>query len=120
MRCSRDIMGMPVTIEVVGARQFDLIVSNPPLHSGFKEDLLPLQRLISSAPRFLSETGILLLVVQRRIGLDQILAESFEKIDIVADDAIVKKAVDQYAFPIFLKAVFQKAGKADGARKETR
>lgn len=37
-----------------------------------------------------------------------------------ADAEKFKKAVDQYAFPIFLKAVFQKAGKADGARKETR
>lgn len=73
-------------IDTHGAARFDLIVSNPPLHVGFREDLTPLHQLISDAPKVLKESGALMLVVQRRIALDRMLAGSFSNVEIVADD----------------------------------
>ncbi len=65
---------------------FDMIISNPPLHSGFKEDLSALHRLIATAPAHLTAHGKLVLVVQRRIALDHALASSFANVETTADD----------------------------------
>lgn len=66
--------------------RYDLIVSNPPIHVGVREDHRTLERLIREAPPHLLPGGRMVLVVQRRIALDRLLAESFETITTLADD----------------------------------
>lgn len=74
------------SLAAIGTQRFDLIVSNPPLHVGFKDDTSALQRLITDAPARLTANGILQLVVQRRIALDRSLAAAFSMVEIIADD----------------------------------
>ncbi|MBV1696636.1 MAG: methyltransferase [Hyphomicrobiales bacterium] len=66
--------------------RYDLIVSNPPIHTGVREDHRILERLITEAPPHLMPGGRLVLVVQRRIPLDRLLTTSFDSIDTLADD----------------------------------
>ncbi len=73
-------------LAAAGSQKFDLIISNPPLHVGFRETTEPLLRLIADAPAHLSAQGQLVVVVQRRIALDDALASAFGTIDILADD----------------------------------
>lgn len=73
-------------LDVVGSARYDLIVSNPPLHTGFKEDLAPLDRFIHMAPAHLAGQGVLLMVVQRRIALERTLSQMFETVETLADD----------------------------------
>lgn len=65
----------------------DLIVSNPPIHTGIREDYTTLHRLIEDAPMHLRPAGRLLLVVQRRVPVERQLAAHFEAVEIVADAA---------------------------------
>jgi 16S rRNA (guanine1207-N2)-methyltransferase len=74
------------SLAAVGAQKFDLIISNPPLHLGFRETTEPLLRLIAEARGHLSADGQLVLVVQRRIALDDALAKVFGTVETVADD----------------------------------
>ncbi len=74
------------SLENLNGSGLDLIISNPPLHIGFKEDLSPLLKLIAAAPKCLAPTGTLMLVVQRRIALERVLADAFSAVDVVADD----------------------------------
>jgi 16S rRNA (guanine1207-N2)-methyltransferase len=73
-------------LAAVGAQKFDLIISNPPLHLGFRETTEPLLRLISDARGHLSADGQLVIVVQRRIALDAALAAVFGTVETVADN----------------------------------
>ena len=70
----------------VGDARFDLIVSNPPLHTGFREDTSALSALIAEAARHLTPRGAMLLVVQRRIALERNLGQHFAGVEITADD----------------------------------
>lgn len=74
------------SLDDVSSSEFDLIVSNPPLHAGFREDQTPLLTLLAGAPKYLLPTGSLLLVVQRRVALERALSASFAMVDIIADD----------------------------------
>ena len=74
-----------VSLDACGARRFDLIVSNPPLHVGVREDHGALQQLIASAPAFLKPNGMLQMVVQRRIPLERQLGQHFASIAITAE-----------------------------------
>lgn len=74
------------SLQATGDSRFQMIVSNPPLHVGFKEDLSALLCLIAEAPDHLAKTGVLLLVVQRRIALERTLAASFSSVSTLADD----------------------------------
>ncbi len=74
------------SLAAVGAQIFDLIISNPPLHLGFRETTEPLLRLIADARRHLSADGQLVIVVQRRIALDAALAAAFGTVVTLADD----------------------------------
>jgi 16S rRNA (guanine1207-N2)-methyltransferase len=65
---------------------FDGIVSNPPIHDGFREDYGVLHHLIDQAPRLLAPAGQLFLVVQRRIALERTLAASFDRVETIADN----------------------------------
>ncbi|TNE85651.1 MAG: class I SAM-dependent methyltransferase [Deltaproteobacteria bacterium] len=52
--------------QIDGAGRYDLIVSNPPLHSGTSLDLRVLQELVTQAGQWLHRKGTLALVVQRQ------------------------------------------------------
>ncbi len=67
-----------------GRRDYDAILSNPPLHQGIAEDRRPLERLMSEAPAHLVPHGCLQLVVQRRVALDRRLTRHFPKAEAVA------------------------------------
>ncbi len=70
-----------------GARGYDAILSNPPLHKGFAEDHAELERLIEDAPAHLKPGGILQLVVQRRVPLDRLLARAgFAAVSVPAEN----------------------------------
>ncbi len=73
-------------LAAVMGQRFDWIVSNPPLHVGFKDDTTALDRLIAEAPAHLLPNGRLLLVVQRRIALDRALGTAFARVETLADD----------------------------------
>ncbi|MEE2787787.1 MAG: methyltransferase [Myxococcota bacterium] len=66
--------------------QFDLIVSNPPIHRGKIEDRRILRSLISEAPSWLSSEGRLMIVVQRRLHVVQALQATFKHVKKCADD----------------------------------
>lgn len=68
---------------VAGAR-YDLIVSNPPIHAGVAEDHGVLADLIGDAPQHLNPGGRLLLVVQRRVRADAMIAAAFGAVERVA------------------------------------
>jgi 16S rRNA (guanine1207-N2)-methyltransferase len=67
------------------AADYTLIVSNPTLHDGVAEDHSVLDRLIADAPHYLTTTGSLLLVVQRRVPLERTLKETFGNVDVVRE-----------------------------------
>jgi 16S rRNA (guanine1207-N2)-methyltransferase len=73
-------------LSATAGRRYDLIVSNPPIHSGIREDHAALHRLIATAPTHLTADGALVLVVQRRIPLDAVLAKAFGTVATLADD----------------------------------
>jgi 16S rRNA (guanine1207-N2)-methyltransferase len=68
-----------------GRRDYDVILSNPPLHSGIAEDHTLLDRLVAEAPSHLAPGGLLQLVVQRRVPLERELAQLFAKVEIAAE-----------------------------------
>lgn len=72
-------------LSAVGDRRYDLIVSNPPLHAGFKEDHGALMRLLADAPRHLNPGGSLMLVVQRRVPLQDALRPHYRTVELVAE-----------------------------------
>ena len=67
-----------------GRGDYAAILSNPPLHQGIAEDHRLLERLVADAPRHLAPGGHLRLVVQRRLGLERLLAQRFARVDMLA------------------------------------
>jgi len=67
-----------------GRRNYDAILSNPPLHLGIAEDHALIERLVADAPSHLAPGGVLQVVVQRRVPLERMLARQFAKVEIVA------------------------------------
>ncbi|HRK19799.1 MAG TPA: methyltransferase, partial [Hyphomicrobiaceae bacterium] len=65
---------------------FDMIVSNPPLHTGVKEDHGALAALVSDARSRLTGDGMLWMVVQRRVPCQALLDEAFGEVAIASDD----------------------------------
>jgi len=63
------------------ATRYDLIVSNPPIHTGVGEDYRVLISLIEQSPDHLTPTGELWLVVQRTVPLHDLLTASYARID---------------------------------------
>ena len=61
--------------------RYDLILSNPPIHTGVGEDYRVLTALIEQSPDHLTPTGELWLVVQRTVPLHDLLAASFARVD---------------------------------------
>ena len=64
---------------------FDLIVSNPPVHTGRAQSLETVSALIRDAPGVLSPGGVFMLVAQRRLPIPALLARSFRNVRTVAD-----------------------------------
>ena len=64
---------------------FDLIVSNPPIHSGRAQSLYTLETLVREAPGVLAPRGRLMLVTQRRLPVSRILEPTFRSVDAIAD-----------------------------------
>lgn len=66
---------------------FDLIVSNPPYHRGKAEDRHVLESLVREAPAHLEDAGALVMVVQRRFPVEDLLQGSFRRVEILGEDA---------------------------------
>jgi len=64
-------------------RRYDLIASNPPIHTGKGEDFRVLRRLVEEAPEYLSATGRLMIVVQRTVPMQKLLGATFRNVDVV-------------------------------------
>jgi 16S rRNA (guanine1207-N2)-methyltransferase len=79
---ARPVLGL--RLADAGRRDYDAIVSNPPLHQGIAEDRSLLERLVVDAPSHLVPGGYLQLVVQRRVPLDRLLAGHFASVETVA------------------------------------
>jgi 16S rRNA (guanine1207-N2)-methyltransferase len=69
-----------------GCPDYAAILSNPPLHKGIAEDHALLEQLIADAPAHLRPGGCLLIVVQRRIPLERLLAKRLTDVTIVAEN----------------------------------
>jgi 16S rRNA (guanine1207-N2)-methyltransferase len=68
-----------------GRRDYDAILSNPPLHLGIAEDRVLLDQLVAEAPSHLAPGGVLEIVVQRRMPLERLLARHFANVEIAAE-----------------------------------
>jgi 16S rRNA (guanine1207-N2)-methyltransferase len=73
-------------LKLVAGRRYDLIVSNPPIHVGFKEDFTVLTRMIEDGAPLLAPGGVMLLVVQKRVAVEPMLAKLFQTVTVAADD----------------------------------
>jgi 16S rRNA (guanine1207-N2)-methyltransferase len=71
---------------IQGNRQFDRIVSNPPIHEGKGRTYGVLNDLIEGAPARLRPGGQLWVVAQRQIPTDKVLSETFRKVTLAAED----------------------------------
>jgi 16S rRNA (guanine1207-N2)-methyltransferase len=69
----------------VAGTRYHFIVSNPPLHSGVREDHAVLLRLIADAPARLTRGGRLLIVVQRRVKAAEPIQAAFGNVEVVAE-----------------------------------
>ena len=69
-----------------GSGRFEMIVSNPPIHAGFREDYTALYQLVEDAPLHILPKGRLVIVVQKRIPLEERLKAKFADVTISADD----------------------------------
>ena len=69
----------------LAAHRYGLILSNPPLHSGIREDLTALTTFVTQAATHLAPGGHVLAVVQRRIPLDDMLRKHFKSVAIAAE-----------------------------------
>lgn len=67
------------------AEGFDLIVSNPPFHTGKATDYELASRLISQAPKFLRKGGEIWLVANRFLPYADFLQQAFNNFTLVAE-----------------------------------
>lgn len=65
---------------------FDLIVSNPPVHTGKAQTYTILERLIEMAPQHLGKGGRLRMVVQGTTPVRRMLEASFKTVALVAEN----------------------------------
>ena len=66
--------------------QFSLVVSNPPFHTGKAVDYTIAQALIQQAKRVLIKNGRLLIVANRFIRYEQMMAEYFGEVRVLAQN----------------------------------
>ena len=70
-----------------GLTNYDLIISNPPIHTGKGEDFRVLSQMIERAPSKLRRHGCLMLVAQRTVPVNRLLSEYFNTIDLVSESS---------------------------------
>jgi 16S rRNA (guanine1207-N2)-methyltransferase len=63
---------------------YDLVVSNPPIHTGVGEDYAVLADLVQRAPAHLARGGELWLVVQRTVPVQELLRAAFAEVEVAA------------------------------------
>lgn len=73
-------------LDDLGPGRFDLIVSNPPIHSGRDEDYTVLARLITQSGTRLTPRGRLVIVVQRRVPVEPWLTVAYAQVAKLAED----------------------------------
>lgn len=73
------------SLEAAGG-PYDAIFSNPPYHAGKAQSTGVAEALIRDAPARLTGDGILGLVVQRRLGMEERLRRAFRRVDRPAAD----------------------------------
>ena len=73
------------SLAATGGQRYDAILSNPPLHAGLAEDRGVLERLMAQAPKHLKPGGMLQMVVQRRLPLEEALSALFSKVEVMAE-----------------------------------
>ncbi len=66
--------------------RFDLIISNPPFHSGTDTDLRPTVQFISESARYLTPGGSLQLVANRFLPYQFILRDWFSRVEILFEN----------------------------------
>jgi len=71
--------------DVPGA--YDLIVSNPPFHTGLKTDFAVTERFIEEAPQHLTRGGRLIVVANTFIKYTPIFRRSFSSMQVVAENS---------------------------------
>ena len=64
---------------------YDLIISNPPIHTEKQEQFMTLHNLIKTTPEYLQPGGKLILVVQARIPLEDVFEKSFNHYSILME-----------------------------------
>lgn len=67
--------------------RYDLVVSNPPFHEGFREDRSVMDALIARAPDLLRPGGRLVMVTQARFGIGRDLEALGGPVAMLAEDA---------------------------------
>ena len=67
------------------ADRYDLIVSNPPFHSGMETDFTATQRMIRAAGDHLTRGGRLVIVANSFIGYPRVLRETFRDVRTLAE-----------------------------------
>ena len=72
---------------IEASRQFDRIISNPPIHEGKGRTYGVLTDLIAGAPARLRSGGQLWVVTQRQIPTDRVLKETFKKVTLATEDS---------------------------------
>jgi 16S rRNA (guanine1207-N2)-methyltransferase len=71
-------------------QRYDLIVSNPPIHSGKARDYTVVKRLIEGAAARLLPKGSLVLVVQAQVPVADTLNAHFDLVEVIAEDGRFK------------------------------
>lgn len=74
-------------LAAAGSARYDAILSNPPIHAGVEEHHGTLRGLIADAPRHLKVTGVLLIVVQRRLKAAEPMQAAFGNVEAVAENS---------------------------------
>jgi 16S rRNA (guanine1207-N2)-methyltransferase len=69
----------------VGAEPFDVVVSNPPFHQGKATDLMVPRQFIADAYTHLKVGGRLMLVANRTLPYEQVIAERFGEVRTLHD-----------------------------------
>lgn len=67
-------------------RAFDLILSNPPFHTGKDQDFSALEDLCRNAPKILERGGVIRMVVQRTAPVARWLEQSLGGAQVIAEN----------------------------------
>lgn len=71
-------------LKAVSSRRYDLILSNPPFHTGKEVDYAVAQTFIAHAVKLLEPEGRIVVVANRFIRYERLLAETFSEVEILA------------------------------------